>query len=109
VRDILFVTDAVSAFDAFYKNRKPGVYNIGGSVKNITSLGESLKMISEITGIKQNISYEPQRLGDLLYFVCDITKAKRELGWEPKVSNREGIEKLVKWVEENISVFRGRS
>lgn len=109
VRDILFVSDAVEALDAFYKNRKPGVYNIGGSVKNIISLGECLRMIREITSIEQKILYEPQRIGDLLYFVCDITKAKKELGWEPKVSNKEGIEKLIKWVEKNIEIFGGRS
>jgi CDP-paratose 2-epimerase len=108
VRDILYVSDAVEALNAFYKNRKPGVYNIGGGVKNIISLGGCLKMIREITNIEQKIFYEPQRLGDLLYFVCDITKAKKELGWEPKVSNRDGIEKLIKWVEENIGIFGGR-
>jgi CDP-paratose 2-epimerase len=107
VRDILYVSDAVEAFDAFYRNRKPGIYNIGGGVKNIISLGECLKMIREITGIKQEICYEPPRTGDLWYFVCDITKAEKELGWEPKVSNREGLKKLIRWVEDNIEIFRG--
>jgi len=108
VRDILYVSDAVEAFDAFYKNRKPGIYNIGGGEQNIISLGECLRMIREITGIEQKIIYEPPRLGDLWYFVCDITKAKKELGWEPKISNREGLERLINWVNENIEIFRAR-
>ncbi len=107
VRDILYVSDAVEAFDAFYKNKKPGIYNIGGGVKTIISLGECLKIISEITDIEQNISYGPQRLGDLWYFVCDILKAKNELGWEPKVSNQTGVTKLINWVKYNIEIFGG--
>ncbi|MEW5759377.1 MAG: NAD-dependent epimerase/dehydratase family protein [Candidatus Thermoplasmatota archaeon] len=107
VRDILYVTDAVKAFEAFYKNKNPGIYNIGGGIKNIISLGECLALLSKITGIEQDIRFEPARLGDLWYFVCDITKAKKELKWEPRVSNEEGIGKLVNWIKENIRIFKG--
>jgi CDP-paratose 2-epimerase len=107
VRDILYVTDAASAFDAFYKSKKSGIYNIGGGVKNIISLGECLESLNAMTGIKQDISYEPARLGDLWYFVCDTTKAKENLGWTPKVSNEEGIKKLVDWIKANKSIFGG--
>lgn len=108
VRDILYVSDAVEAFEAFNKNRKSGLYNIGGGFNNIISLGECLRIIREIAGIKQKIVYEPARLGDLWYFVCNITKARKKLGWEPKISNRVGLEKLVNWVKENLVLFRGR-
>jgi CDP-paratose 2-epimerase len=108
VRDILYVSDAVEAFDAFYKNRKPGLYNIGGSMKNIISLGECLKIIKEITGIEQKIIREPARIGDLWYFVCDITRAKTELGWKPKTPNMEGLKKLIDWVKVNIEIFGGK-
>ncbi|CAD7769515.1 GDP-L-fucose synthase [Candidatus Methanoperedenaceae archaeon GB50] len=107
VRDILYASDAASAFDAFYKNRKSGLYNIGGGIDNIISLGECLELLRKITGVEQDIRFEPARLGDLWYFVCDITKAKEKLKWEPKVSNEKGIKKLVDWVKENIVLFRG--
>jgi len=106
VRDILYVEDAVRAFDAFYKSREPGIYNIGGGVKNIISLRECLELIRRITGIEQDIRFEPARPGDLWYFVCDITKAKEKLKWEPKVSNEEGIKKLIDWIKENIGIFK---
>jgi CDP-paratose 2-epimerase len=105
VRDILYASDAVMSFEAFYKHRKPGIYNIGGGVDNIISLGECLNLISEITGIKQEIKHEPVRLGDLWYFVSDITKAEKELHWRPKVSNREGISNLINWINDNIGLF----
>lgn len=106
VRDILYASDAASAFDAFYKNQKPGTYNIGGGIKNSISITECLELLEKITGRKQNIEMKEMRLGDLWYFVCDITKAEKELNWEPKVSNEEGIGKLVDWVKANENILK---
>ncbi|MEM5813223.1 MAG: NAD-dependent epimerase/dehydratase family protein [Candidatus Aenigmatarchaeota archaeon] len=105
VRDILYAKDAAESFDAFYKKQIVGTYNIGGGISNAISLGECLKLISEETGIKQNIIYEPPRHGDLWYFVCDIRKAKEKLGWKPKTSNIDGIRNLIQWVKCNIYLF----
>ena len=107
VRDILYAGDAADAFDAFYKNKKPGIYNIGGGTERAISLIECLNLIRKLTGLEQNMEFKEVRPGDLWYFVCDITKAREKLGWKPKVSNEEGIEKLIKWVEENRGLFRG--
>jgi len=106
VRDILYVSDAVRVFEAFYEKREPGLYNVGGGLKNAISLGECLSLISKITGIKQNVRFRPARLGDLWYFVCDITKVKEKLAWEPRISNEEGIKKLIEWVKDNIEIFK---
>jgi CDP-paratose 2-epimerase len=106
VRDILYASDAAEAFDAFYKNQKSGVYNIGGGPKNIISIKECLELLSKISHKKQDIEMKEARTGDLWYFACDISKAKKELNWEPKVSNEEGIEKLVKWIEDNVKIFK---
>ena len=108
VRDILYATDAAEAFDAFYKAQKPGTYNIGGGMKNTISLKEALDLMHNITRKKQDISFGPARKGDLWYFVCDIAKAKSALNWEPKVSNEEGIRRLVEWIEHNTEMFRGK-
>ena len=109
IRDILYATDAVEAFDAFYKARKSGIYNIGGGIKRAISLIECIKLIEEIRGKKVEIKYAPRRTGDLWYFVCDITKAKKNLNWEPRILNEEGIRRLIEWVQENIEMFRGES
>lgn len=107
VRDILYASDAAAAFDAFYRNRKPGIYNIGGGIERAISLVECLNLIREITKSEQNIEFKKVRPGDLWYFVCDITKAREKLNWGPKVSNENGIKKLVEWVEENRGLFGG--
>jgi CDP-paratose 2-epimerase len=105
VRDILFAQDLINAFDAFYRNPIPGIFNIGGGEENMISLLESLDFISEILKCKLEVKFEKERLGDLRYFVCNIQKAKKELGWSPQVSPREGIEKLIIWIKENRDLF----
>jgi CDP-paratose 2-epimerase len=107
VRDILYVKDAVAAFDAFYNHQDPDIYNIGGGASRIISISECLNMLKEITGQEQDITLEPARKGDLWYFASDITKAKENLKWEPKYSNEEGIRSLVGWAKENLGMFRG--
>ncbi|CAD7770396.1 MAG: GDP-L-fucose synthase [Candidatus Methanoperedenaceae archaeon GB50] len=107
VRDILFASDVVEAFHAFYKARKPGIYNIGGGIDHSISLIECIQTIEKITGKKSNIQYSEGRLGDLLYFVCDTTKAEENLGWKPKTPPEKGISLLAAWVKDNITLFRG--
>jgi len=105
VRDILFVSDVAEAFHAFYRARKPGIYNIGGGFDRSISLIECIRLLEDITGKKPVVNYGPERLGDLRYFVCDISKAKASLGWAPKVYPREGITHLSTWVKENKQLF----
>lgn len=105
VRDIVYASDVVEAFHAFYEHRKPGVYNIGGASSNAISLLECIELLKEVMGKKPEVRFGESRLGDLQYFVCDIGKAKRELDWRPKVSPKEGIGKLVAWIQENRHLF----
>lgn len=105
VRDILYARDVVDAFEAFYKSKKSGIYNIGGGMDRSISLIECVKLIEEITKRKTIVEFMPSRKGDLQYFVCDITKARKQLGWSPKTYPKEGIIKLVEWVEENRKLF----
>lgn len=106
VRDILYVKDLCQAFDAFYEQYKPGIYNIGGGIKTSISLLECLDMIRDITGMKPKIKFNPERMGDLRYFVCDTAKAKRNLKWGAKTLPYEGITNLVDWVKNNMELFR---
>ena len=105
LRDILYATDVAEAFDAFYNNQIPGIYNIGGGEKTMISLLECIKLIEKITGNKSDIKFDKDRFGDLRYYVSDISKAKKELGWEPKVMPEEGVKKLIEWINSNRNLF----
>jgi CDP-paratose 2-epimerase len=105
IRDIIYATDICEAFDAFYKTRKPGVYNIGGGLKTAISLIECIDLIGEINGKKPEVKFEPDRYADLRYFICDISKVQKELGWEPRVLPKEGVSMLINWIKENRNVL----
>lgn len=105
VRDILYATDVCNAFHAFYEQRKPGIYNIGGGEKNIISLLECVDLIGEILGNKPKVNICEPRFGDLQYFVCDIAKARNVLKWEPKVRPKEGVTHLINWIKRNKKLF----
>lgn len=104
VRDILYVSDLVVAYDSFLNsNEKGAVYNIGGGPRNTISLLELLDLLEEETGKKSEVTFSDWRPSDQKVYISDITKAEKELGWEPKTGPNEGIERLIRWVkEENI-------
>jgi len=105
LRDILYATDVAKAFDAFYNNPVPGIYNIGGGEKTQISLLECISLIEEISGKKSKINFDKDRFGDLRYYVSDISRAEKQLKWEPQVLPREGVERLIGWVNSNSHLF----
>jgi CDP-paratose 2-epimerase len=107
LRDILFAEDVCEAFEAFYKNPVPGIFTIGGGEDNMISLLESLKLIEELTGVRAQVRFEPDRRGDLRYFVADSGRFEKATGWKPRVRPREGIKKLIDWVKANRGLFAG--
>lgn len=106
VRDIVYASDVVDAFRAFYERPEPGIYNIGGSSKTAISLLECIDLLAEILGKKPDVEFCESRLGDLQYFICDIGKAQQKLHWAPEVSAAAGVTKLVRWIQENRHLFR---
>ena len=86
--------------------RRPGIYNIGGGEQTAISLLECFDILEEILGKRPEVRFEEERHGDLSYFICDIQKAKRELQWEPRILPKEGIAKLVTWIQDNTQLFQ---
>ncbi|MEE8168521.1 MAG: NAD-dependent epimerase/dehydratase family protein [Candidatus Hydrothermarchaeales archaeon] len=108
VRDVLYVSDLVAAFDAFIQRRKKirhDVFNMGGGPENTLSLLELLNVLEEFTGKKADVSFDDWRPSDQRAYISDISKAKEKLGWSPEVSPKEGVERLVNWIQENKEIF----
>lgn len=105
VRDIIYAADVCEAFDAFYKSRQPGIYNIGGGSQTAISLLDCIDILDDIIGQRPQVKFAPDRHGDLRYFICNIGKAKKKLGWAPNIMPRQGIEKLISWIKENRDIF----
>ena len=106
IRDVLFITDVISAYDAFIKKPMPSeVFNLGGGAKFSLSLLELIDMLKKLTGKSSKIRFDKWRTSDQKVYISDISKAKKLLGWKPKISPKEGLKILVKWAEDNIRLF----
>ena len=106
VRDVLYVTDLVVAFDAFLKSGLAGeVFNIGGGPENTLSLLELIEILERLTGKEITPRYDDWRPSDQKVYVSRIGKARRLLGWRPRVSPEEGVEEVVSWVMKNRDIL----
>lgn len=103
VRDVLFASDALACYFAAVKHidqAKGQAFNIGGGVENSLSLLELFNCLEAILGISLKYEKLPPRESDQRVFIADIHKASTQLNWTPKVSYKEGIEKMLLWLSE---------
>lgn len=108
VRDVLYVTDLVKAYDAFIQRRDKihhGVYNVGGGPNNKMSLLELIEILKDSTGKISPISFDKWRPSDQKVYISNISKAALELGWKPDVGPKDGVTKLAEWVKGNKEIF----
>ncbi|MDB5350697.1 MAG: NAD-dependent epimerase/dehydratase [Planctomycetota bacterium] len=78
VRDQIHSEDVIRAFEAFYKNPRPGeVYNLGGGRANAASLRELLDRVGQAVGHEIPTTYDPQaRVGDHICYITDLAKMR---------------------------------
>lgn len=108
VRDLLYITDVVEAFDLALDNidKVAGLgINLGGGRENAVSLLEVIAYLEQLSGRKVDIRFTDWRPFDNKCYYTDITLAKKLLGWVPKVSWRDGIRMTYEWVKENLKVI----
>lgn len=101
VRDWLYVEDHCKAIDLIVRQGKIGeVYNIGGhnEMRNI----DIVRLICRATGKPETlITYVTDRKGHDLRYAIDPSKIHRELGWLPETRFEDGIEKTIRWYQDN--------
>lgn len=106
VRDLLYVDDLVKAYDFFIRSDiRHGVWNIGGGIKNTTSLNEFVNFLEKEIGKKAKIAFGDWRPSDQKVYISDLDKINKELGWKPNTSPENGYRKLITWVKENPTLF----
>lgn len=101
VRDVLHADDMTRLYFAALDRIDVShgqAFNIGGGMENSLSLLELFAMLEDIAGTKLNFIKLPPRESDQRVFVSDLAKAKKILGWEPAVSARDGVRRMVEWV-----------
>jgi len=104
VRDVLYVDDVLEAYDTALMNineTRGKAFNIGGGLEYSLSIWELFDILEKLSNKKFKYSFGDWRPGDQKAYISDITKAKNNFNWSPKISPKEGVEKLYTWIAEN--------
>lgn len=109
-RDYTYIDDVVEAFIkvAESPNSVGEVTNIGSNFE--ISIGDVARKVIAMIGKNKEVVTDPKRIRPELSEVerlwCDNTKAKELLGWEPKISFDEGLERTIRWISGNLSLYK---
>lgn len=107
-RDVLNVSDLIRAYIAAWENKQKingHAFNIGGGPMNTLCLRDLLKILEHKLGIEILPQYAKSRPGDQPVFICNIQKAKELLNWSPEVDVNSGLNQLIDWINNNLSLF----
>jgi dTDP-glucose 4,6-dehydratase len=101
VRDWIFVEDHCRAIWMIYEKGRSGeAYNIGArnereNLEVVTSILDALGKPHSL------IKFVTDRLGHDRRYAIDPTRVETEIGWKPLVSWEEGLQKTIRWYQEN--------
>jgi CDP-paratose 2-epimerase len=101
VRDVLHVEDLVRAF-LLGRERIEGLagraFNVGGGADSTISLLELVDLIEELHGVRPELRFAPERLGDQRWYVSHTGRLREAAGWQPEIGVAEGVEDLHRWL-----------
>ncbi len=94
-RDFVYIDDVVDALIAASEAR-----GVAGQVVNVgsgeeTSLNALVATLGTLTGKRPEVIENPQQGGGLTRLVADLEVARRLLGYRPRVSLRDGLQRMV--------------
>jgi len=109
VRDLLHADDLIRCYTNavdHIETSKGQIYNIGGGVKNSMSLLELFRLVGGQLGITMRFRETPVRIADQKYYVADTGKASRELDWQVRISQEEGVDRMLQWCRQAMERAR---
>lgn len=101
VRDWIYVEDHARAIWLAFERGKSGeVYNIGA--RNEQHNIDVVKAILDALGKPHSlIKFVADRLGHDRRYAIEADKSETELGWQPQTSWEDGLQKTIRWYQEN--------
>lgn len=104
LRDFTYIDDIASGTLAGLKELGYEIINLGSS--DPVELNELISTISQFSGKEPDILYQPFNKADMKATCADISKAERLIAWKPEYSLQKGVEKSVRWYNENRNWVR---
>jgi len=108
VRDTLYIDDLLEAYELAVRNidtTRGRAYNIGGGPEHTLSLLELVSMLRNDFKLPMSLEYSDWRPGDQLVYVSDVRRAAADMGWVPRTSPRDGVAKLMRWLNDNRALL----
>ncbi len=108
-RDVLWIDDLVQAYDKLYLNSEKTagkIFNIGGGKDNVLSVNKLITYLKESKIIKLEPSKEDWRPGDQKIYISNISKIEKLTNWKPLIDPKTGVDKLIKWCQNNNQLFK---
>ncbi len=107
-RDFVYVDDACEAFIEAAFALQPNFYgesfNIGSGVK--TTISDIANLSKEIFALDGEPQFNyPAHAWDVDDWYANPTKSEEILGWKTTVSLRQGLQKMITWVQENLEIY----
>lgn len=103
-RDFTYVQNAVQMNDlCLFTNNKDAfnqTYNTACSDR--ISLNQLIYKLSSLTGITVNVTYGPERKGDVKHSEASIEKASNLLGYKPEYPFDRGLVETIRWYKINL-------
>ena len=109
-RDLTYVKDTIEGFiSAAESNKSTGeIINIGSNFE--ISIGNLVKLISNLTDTKLFVEVEQKRKrpakSEVERLWADNEKAKILLNWSPKYSLEKGIKETIAWLKINKNLYK---
>ena len=95
-RDFIYVRDVARTNVAALGVDVQGACNVATGEK--TSLNDLVNVLSDITGNKADVSYGPEREGDIVHSLANPSKMNNDIGVVAKVDLKTGLTKLLESV-----------
>jgi len=104
-RAFIHVDDVVDGLiAAMERGLNNGVIQLGPDIS--TPIRKVAELVVEISGKPIEIIFDPSKPEGDRSRAADYSKARRILDWRPKISLRDGLERVYRWVEEDIAQRR---
>ena len=74
------------------------IINLGGH--EVITINAFIEMLEGMIGRKAEIEFRPRHRADMMESLASVEKASTLLGWKPRVSLREGVERMIDWYQQ---------